>query len=270
MSALYAAFSQGKPSPLPELPVQYADFALWQRQWLRGEELERQLSYWRQQLSGAPTLLELPTDRPRPSVQSFRGTSLPVHFPRELSESLKSLAQREGVTPFMLVLALFQVLLHRYSGQQDVSVGSPIAGRRLAELEGLIGFFVNTLVLRTRLDGDPSVRELLQRVRETTLGAYAHQDLPFEKLVEELHPERNLSHSPLFQVWFVLDKPRLSDFSSAGPAHERAGARHRHLPLRPHPLPLRHSRGPRRAASTTTPTSSTPPPSPAWPSTCGC
>ncbi|MFY0565974.1 non-ribosomal peptide synthase/polyketide synthase [Archangium lansingense] len=216
MSTLYAAFSQGQPSPLPELPVQYADYALWQRQWLQGEELKRQISYWQQQLSGAPSLLELPTDRPRPSVQSFRGTTLPVHFPRELSESLKVLAQREGVTPFMLVLALFQVLLQRYSGQDDVSVGSPIAGRRLSELEGLIGFFVNTLVLRTRLEGNPTFRELLQRVRETTLGAYAHQDLPFEKLVEELQPERNLSHSPLFQVWFMLDKPRLSDFSSAG------------------------------------------------------
>ncbi|MCY1020604.1 non-ribosomal peptide synthase/polyketide synthase [Pyxidicoccus sp. MSG2] len=214
MSALYAAFVQGQPSPLPELPVQYADYAVWQRQWLVGEELERQLAYWKQQLAGAPPVLELPTDRPRPAVQTFRGTSLPLAFSRELSTGLKALAQREGVTPFMLVLTVFQVLLHRYSGQDDVSVGSPIAGRRLAELEGLAGFFVNSLVLRTRMEGNPSFRELLRQVRESTLGAYAHQDIPFEKLVEHFQPERNLSHSPLFQVWFVLDEPRLADFRS--------------------------------------------------------
>ncbi|QSQ23764.1 non-ribosomal peptide synthase/polyketide synthase [Pyxidicoccus parkwayensis] len=212
LSALYAAFVQGQPSPLPELAVQYADYAVWQRQWLVGEELERQLSYWKQQLAGAPPVLELPTDRPRPSVQSFRGTSLPLGFSKELSGELKALAQREGVTPFMLVLTVFQVLLHRYSGQDDVSVGSPIAGRRLAELEGLAGFFVNSLVLRTRMVGNPTFRELLKQVRETTLGAYAHQDIPFEKLVEDFQPERNLSHSPLFQVWFHLDEPRLADF----------------------------------------------------------
>ncbi|HZI08637.1 MAG TPA: condensation domain-containing protein, partial [Archangium sp.] len=215
VSALYEAFSKGRPSPLPELPVQYADYALWQRQWLVGAELERQFAYWKQQLAEAPPVLELPTDRPRPAVQTFRGTSFPVSLSGELSSALKALAQREGVTPFMLVLAAFQVLLHRYSGQKDIIVGSPIAGRRLAELEGLVGFFVNSLVLRTRLEDAPSFRALLPRVRETTLGAYAHQDIPFEKLVDELRPERTLGHSPLFQVWFSLDKPRLEDFTTS-------------------------------------------------------
>ncbi|NNB85299.1 amino acid adenylation domain-containing protein, partial [Corallococcus exiguus] len=207
MGTLYEAFTQGRPSPLPELAVQYADYAVWQRQWLREEELERQLAYWREQLSDIPSHLELPTDRRRPSVQTFRGTSHPVRLAPDLSASLRLLAQREGVTPFMLLLAAFQLLLSRYAGQDDISVGSPIAGRRLTELEGVIGFFINTLVLRTRIQQGASFRELLQRVRETTLGAYAHQDIPFEKLVEELKPERNLAHSPLFQVWFVLNQP---------------------------------------------------------------
>ncbi|RKG80159.1 amino acid adenylation domain-containing protein [Corallococcus exercitus] len=207
MGTLYEAFTQGRPSPLPELPVQYADYAVWQRQWLREAELERQLAYWREQLADIPSHLELPTDRRRPSVQTFRGTSHPVRLPPDLSASLRLLAQREGVTPFMLLLAAFQLLLSRYAGQDDISVGSPIAGRRLTELEGVIGFFINTLVLRTRIPQGSSFRELLQRVRETTLGAYAHQDIPFEKLVEELKPERNLAHSPLFQVWFVLNQP---------------------------------------------------------------
>jgi len=215
MSALYEAFAQGRPSPLPELAVQYADYALWQRQWLTGAELERQLGYWTRQLAGAPAVLALPHDRPRPAVQTFRGASVPVRLSGALSLALKGLAQREGVTPFMLVLAAFQVLLHRHSGQGDISVGSPIAGRRLAELEGLVGFFVNSLVLRTRLEDNPSFRALLPRVRETTLGAYAHQDIPFEKLVDELRPERDLGHAPLFQVWFSLDKPRLEDFSTS-------------------------------------------------------
>jgi amino acid adenylation domain-containing protein/non-ribosomal peptide synthase protein (TIGR01720 family) len=214
LSTLYAAYSQGRPSPLPELPVQYADYAVWQRQWLQGEELERQLAYWRQHLADAPPLLELPTDRPRPAVQTFRGAAFPVHVDKELSGALKALAQREGITLFMLVLAIYQLLLSRYSGQRDISVGSPTAGRRLAELEPLVGFFVNNLVLRTRLDGDPSFRELLQRVWEMTLNTYAHQDIPFEKLVDELQPRRNLGHSPLFQVWFVLDKARLADFTA--------------------------------------------------------
>ena len=216
MAALYQAFASGQPSPLPELPLQYADYAVWQRQWLQGAALEQQLSYWRQQLSGAPAALELPTDKPRPSVQSHRGAFLEVHLPKALSESLKAFCQREGVTPFMALLASFQVLLSRYSGQDDISVGSPIAGRRHSELEGLIGFFVNTLVLRARLSGVSSFRELLQQVRETTLGAFAHQDIPFEKLVEELRPPRDLSRSPLFQVMFALQNVPTGEFQLPG------------------------------------------------------
>ncbi|HZI10632.1 MAG TPA: amino acid adenylation domain-containing protein, partial [Myxococcus sp.] len=202
--ALYEAFASGQPSPLPPLPVQYADYAVWQRGWLQGQVLEQQLGWWKQQLSGAPPHLELATDFPRPAVLSHRGTSVPVQLPRELSESLKALAQREGATPFMLLLASWQLLLSRYSGQDDVVVGSPIAGRHHAETEGLIGFFINTLVLRARTEGARSFLQLLRQVRESTLGAYEHQDIPFEKLVEELHPARDLSRSPLFQAFFVL------------------------------------------------------------------
>ncbi|MDY7077386.1 MAG: amino acid adenylation domain-containing protein [Chloroflexota bacterium] len=204
IAALYQAFSAGEPSPLPELPVQYADFAHWQRNWLQDEVLEAQLSYWKQQLSGSAPLLELPTDRPRPAVQTFRGGHQAFVFPRELSAPLRALSQQEGATMFMTLLAAFQTLLYRYTGQEDVSVGTPIANRNRAETEGLIGFFVNTLVLRTDLSGDPSFRELLNRVREVALGAYTHQDLPFEKLVDTLQPERDLSHTPLFQVMFII------------------------------------------------------------------
>ncbi|MFP2923716.1 non-ribosomal peptide synthetase, partial [Pyxidicoccus sp. 3LG] len=206
MTALYAAFTSGQPSPLPELPVQYADFTSWQRGWLRGDVLEAQLGWWREQLSGAPAALELPTDRPYPAVPSRRGASVPVALEGSVATSLEALARREGVTPFMLLLAaLPDVLLARYSGQDDITVGSPIAGRNRSETEGLIGFFVNTLVLRTRLDSEQTFRELLARVRETTLGAYAHQDVPFEKLVEELQPSRDLRRPPLFQVMFTLE-----------------------------------------------------------------
>jgi amino acid adenylation domain-containing protein len=205
LTALYAAFSQGLPSPLPALPLQYADHAVWQRKWLQGEPLDAQLRYWKTRLDGAPGLLELPTDKPRPAVQSLDGAFAPFSLGRPLSQAVHALARREGVTPFMVLLAAFQAVLARYSGQEDVSIGSPIAGRTRAETEGLIGFFVNTLVLRTRLEGQPSFLELLARVREVTLGAYSHQDVPFEKLVEELRPERSLSHSPLFQVMLTLD-----------------------------------------------------------------
>src|SRR5205085_3180491 len=187
-------------SPLPDLPVQYADYAVWQRQLLMGEALDRQLSYWKERLTGAPPVLELPTDRPRPKVQNFRGATLAVELPPEITEELKALSRGEGVTLYMTLLAAFQTLLHRYTGQDDITVGSPIAGRNRSELEPLIGFFANTLVLRTDLSGDPSFRELLRRVRGMALGAYAHQDVPFERLVEELRPERSLSHTPLFQV----------------------------------------------------------------------
>ncbi|RKG63993.1 amino acid adenylation domain-containing protein, partial [Corallococcus sp. CA054B] len=204
LATSYAAFSAGREPSLAPLPVQYADFALWQRQWLQGETLESQLGYWKQQLAGAPAALELPTDRPRPAVQSRRGATVPVHFPSELTDSLRSLAQREGATPFMLLLSAFQLLLSRYSGQDDISVGSPIAGRTHAEAEGLIGFFVNTLVLRAHVRPEDSFRQLLAQVKATTLAAYEHQHVPFEKLVEVLQPSRDLSRSPLFQVMLVL------------------------------------------------------------------
>ncbi|HEV8583000.1 MAG TPA: amino acid adenylation domain-containing protein [Thermoanaerobaculia bacterium] len=196
LTALYEAFAAGRPSPLPELPVQYADFAVWQRRWLSGETLTRQLEFWRRQLAGAPASLDLPTDFPRPPVQTFNGATCSA----ELPAGLEAFCRREGVTRFMLLLAAFDVLLCRYSGQQDVLIGSPVANRNRAEIEGLIGFFVNTLVLRTRLGEAASFRDLLRQVRETALAAYGHQDLPFETLVEELRPERDLSHSPFFQA----------------------------------------------------------------------
>ena len=204
IAALYEARLQGLPSPLPELPVQYADYAVWQQEWLQGEVLERQLAYWKRQLQGAPPMLELYTDRPRPAVQTYRGAHVPVRLPKEITERLDALCRREGVTLFMTLLAAFKTLLYFYSRQADILVGAPIANRGRAGLEDLIGFFVNTLVMRTDLSGDPTFAELLARVREITLGAYAHQDVPFERLVEELQPERSLSHTPLFQVLFVL------------------------------------------------------------------
>ncbi|MBZ4336622.1 non-ribosomal peptide synthetase, partial [Corallococcus sp. AS-1-12] len=206
VGALYAAFHAGQPSPLPELAFQYADFAAWQRGWLHGPALEAQLDWWRGQLSGAAPFLDLPTDRPRPATQTFRGATVPVRMPLALALAVRELCQREGVTPFMLLLAAFQVLLHRYSGQDDISVGSPIAGRNVAESEELLGLFVNSLVLRARLGEATTFRQLLAQVRETTLGAYAHQDLPFERLVEALRPARDLSRPPLFQVMFVHDQ----------------------------------------------------------------
>jgi amino acid adenylation domain-containing protein len=204
LAALYAAFSSGKASPLPELPVQYTDFAVWQRQWLQGEVLEQQLAYWKQQLAGSPPRLELPADRPRPLTQTYRGARQALVLPPPLSDALRALSQREGVTLFMTLLAAFQTLLSRYTGQPDILVGSPIAGRNRVATEGLIGFFVNTLVLRTDLSGEPTFRQLLHRVREVASEAYMHQDLPFERLVEELQPERILSHSALFQVFFNM------------------------------------------------------------------
>ncbi|BAY46081.1 amino acid adenylation domain-containing protein [Scytonema sp. HK-05] len=204
LTTLYQAFKDGLSNPLPELPIQYADFAVWQREWLSGEVLQKQLNYWKQQLTGATPVLELPTDRPRPPVQSYRGARQFFVLPQSLSQALHGLSRQEGVTLFMTLLAAFQTLLYRYSRQEDILVGSPIAGRNREEIEGLIGFFVNTLVLRTDMSGNPNFRELLQRVRSTAMSAYAHQDLPFEKLVEQLQPERSLSYHPLFQVMFVL------------------------------------------------------------------
>jgi amino acid adenylation domain-containing protein len=202
LSAIYEAFVSGKTSPLPELPIQYADYAVWQREWLQGDILERQLSYWKKQLAGLGAL-QLPTDRPRPSVRSFQGKRQTLDLSKQLSQKLEALSRQQGTTLFMTLLAAFQTLLYRYTGQEDIAVGCPIAGRTRQELEELIGFFVNTLIMRVNFSGNPTFRELLARIREVALGAYAHQDLPFEKLVEELQPERNLTHSPLFQVAFA-------------------------------------------------------------------
>jgi pristinamycin I synthase-3/4 len=203
LSTLYAAQVAGEPSPLPELPVQYADFAVWQRRWLQGEVLEGQLSYWRERLTGVP-VLDLPTDHPRRARSAAAGDWRPVLLAPELTHGLRAISRRQGTTLFMTLLAAFQALLYRITGQDDVAVGSPIANRNRGELEDLIGFFVNMLVLRTDLSGNPAFAELVDRVRETALGAYAHQDLPFEKLVGELQPDRDLLHNPLFQVGFQL------------------------------------------------------------------
>ncbi|MUG99068.1 amino acid adenylation domain-containing protein, partial [Scytonema sp. UIC 10036] len=208
-------------SSLPELPLQYADFACWQREWLQGEgtngysPLQTQLEYWRQQLKGV-SMLHLPTDRARGTVQSYQGGTQFIEISQQLADELQILSQHAGVTLFMTLLAAFQTLLYRYTYQEDIVVGSPIANRNRSEIEGLIGFFVNSLVLRTDLSGNPTFRELLGRVREVTLGAYSHQDLPFEKLVEELHPERNLSHHPLFQVVFGFENAPMSALELPG------------------------------------------------------
>jgi amino acid adenylation domain-containing protein len=204
LTALYTAFSQGQPSPLSELSIQYADFVIWQRKWLQGEVLQTQLDYWKQQLGGNLPILELPTDKPRPAIQSNNGATQSFRLSKSLTEKLKDLSKQEEVTLFMTLLAAFKVLLYRYTQQEDIIVGTPIANRNRAEIEGLIGFFVNTLVLRTNLGNNPIFREFLQQVREVTLDAYANQDLPFERLVEELQIKRDLTHNPLFQVMFIL------------------------------------------------------------------
>ena len=216
MAMLYDAFCSERPASLPEMPVQYADFAHWQRNWLAGEVLETQLSYWKEQLRGAPPLLELPTDHPRPAIQTFHGAHQSILLAPIVGDRLKALSRQEGVTLFMTMLAAFQVLLQGYTNQDDLVIGTPIANRNRLETEGLIGFFVNTLVLRTGLSGNPTFRDLLRRVREVCLGAYAHQDLPFEKLVEELHLARDLSRNPLFQVMFVLQNTPLQAMEPAG------------------------------------------------------
>ncbi|MFP4120964.1 amino acid adenylation domain-containing protein [Coleofasciculus sp.] len=216
VAAVYEAFCVGKPSPLPELPIQYADFAVWQREWLQGQVMETELAYWQQQLSNPPSLLQLPTDYPRPAIQTGQGATQFFSLSPNLTEALKALSRQENVTLFMTLLAAFMTLLHRYTGQDDILVGSPIANRNRAEVEGIIGFFVNTLVLRNHLSGNLSFRELLSQVREVCLGAYAHQNLPFEKLVEALNLERNLSHNPLFQVMFALQNAPQEDLAISG------------------------------------------------------
>ncbi|MDQ4124733.1 MAG: amino acid adenylation domain-containing protein, partial [Actinomycetota bacterium] len=216
LSEIYTALVDDREPKLEPLPLQYADFAVWQRKWFQGAELERQLSYWTDHLSGAPAALDLPTDYPRPPIQTFEGASITFSLPEDLSEDVKELARSNGVTVFMLGLAAFTTLLHRYTGATDIVVGTPIAGRNRSEIEGLIGFFVNTLVMRTDLSGDPSFAELMERVRDVALGAYAHQDLPFEKLVEEMKPPRDLSHAPLFQVAFGFQNTPAPEFELTG------------------------------------------------------
>jgi amino acid adenylation domain-containing protein len=215
-SVLYKAFVQDQPSPLPPLPIQYVDFAHWQRQWLQGDVLQQQVNYWKQQLANAPALLELPTDHPRPPVQRFQGANLPLSLSPELTAQLKSLSQQTGSTLFMTLLSAFATLLSRYSGQSDIVIGSPIANRTHRQTESLIGFFVNTLVLRLDLSGNPPFDTVLQQARRVALEAYTHQDIPFEQLVEELKPARNMSHSPLFQVMLVLQNAPMSNLEMSG------------------------------------------------------
>ncbi|HEV8395078.1 MAG TPA: condensation domain-containing protein, partial [Vicinamibacterales bacterium] len=203
LETLYAACASGRPTPLPALPIQFGDFAVWQRTRLQGDALERQLAYWKEQLAGMPSVLDLPADRPRPDSPTFRGASYAMEIPGELTERLKALGQREDATPFMTLITAFQTLLHRYTAQADFAVGTAIANRSRTETEGLVGLFANTLVMRADLSGRPSFREALQRTRTTALDAYAHQDVPFERLVDELHAKRDHRHNPLFQVMFA-------------------------------------------------------------------
>jgi len=220
LTALYGAFTEGRPSPLPELPVQYPDFAVWQRLWLSGETLNRRLEHWSERLAGAPELIELPIDRPRPPVQTERGAVVPLGVPAAETGALRELAQSGGATLFMALLALFDTLLHRLSGADDLVVGTPIAGRSRREIEGLIGFFVNTLPLRARLSGEESFRALLERVRDDTLDAFEHQDVPFEKLVERLDVRRDPSRSPVFQVVLALQNTPMGRHELPGVAFE--------------------------------------------------
>jgi hypothetical protein len=216
LSALYCAFLERRDASLPDLAVQYADYAEWQREWLKSGILEKQIAFWKKHLRGAPAELALPTDRPRPASKTFQGALERRTIPLELSRKLKALAQREGVTLFMMSLAAFSVLLHRYTGQSDIVIGSPITNRTRLELERLIGFFLNTLALRADLSGSPSFREVLRRIRDVCLQAFGNQELPFERLVEELAPERNLGHNPLFQVMFVFQNEPLANRQISG------------------------------------------------------
>jgi amino acid adenylation domain-containing protein len=220
VEALYQAYSMGEASPLAELPIQYADFAVWQREWLQGAALDKLLAYWRRQLAGAPQALELPLDHPRPEAPILRGERLPMRLSKILTNELLALSRSEGVTLYMALLAAFDVLLSAYSGQRDIVVGTPIANRDRIETERVIGFFVNTIVMRADLSGDPTFRELLRRVRETALNAYAHQDLPFEKLVEELKPSRDINRNPIFQVMFGLHTIPGQAVAPAGSSYE--------------------------------------------------
>jgi len=204
MALLYAAYVQGQESPLREMPLQYADYTLWQVQWLSGEVFVRQMEYWKEQLAGMPEFLELPTDKPRPAVPQHRGSTETATIGRDYWEKMKLFSRQEGASVFMTLLAIYQALLSRYTGQTDFGVGTPITNRRHMKMEGMIGFCVNTLIMRANLKGEPTFKEVLERVRKATLEAFDHQDLPLEKLVEELSPERQFSGSPLFQVTFTF------------------------------------------------------------------
>jgi len=230
LGEIYVALSQGKPSPLAELEIQYADYAAWQRMVLKGAVLENQLSYWREHLRGAPPLLELPTDRPRPPARTFAGAYEAIPFSSNIADAVKEFSQQHGVTPFMTMLAAFQALLARYSGQPRIVLGTDIANRTTAETERVIGFFINLLPLQTDVSGDPTFRELVERVRSVALGAYAHQDVPFDKVVEDLQPERSPSHNPIVQALFVM---------------QNIPAQRRELPgveLSLFPIPIKHSK----------------------------
>jgi hypothetical protein len=215
-AALYAAYATGRPSPLAELPIQYADYSVWQRERLSGEEFDRQLSYWRAELEGLPPTLDLDCARPRPAHPTHRGATHRQTLSPALADALRELSRREGVTVFITLLAAFKALLFYHSGREDLVVGSPLANRNYVELENLIGFFANPLVLRTRLAGDPTFRGLVGRVNDVSLGAHAHQELPFQKLVEALRIERDLGRHPLFQISFTLDSPRAQAVADAG------------------------------------------------------
>ena len=216
LAALYEAFSADRPSPLPELPIQYCDYSTWQRDWLQGDDLQSQLAYWKQKLIGMSEALELPSDRPRPPVQSIWGAKHFLKIPKQLTDILRAIAQEEKASLFMTLLAAWKVLLHRYTGQNDIVVGAPVANRNRSEFEGMVGFFVNSLILRTDLSGDPGFRELLRRVRETTFEAFANQDFPFERLVEVLQPTRSMSRNPLFQSDFILQNSPRSAYQVTG------------------------------------------------------
>jgi NRPS condensation-like uncharacterized protein len=216
LSTLYQTFAKNLPSPLADLPIQYADFAVWQRQWLNEDILKPKLDYWKQKLAGTPPLLELPTDRPRPPVDSMQGDSETFQLNAEVTEKLKNLSKRSGATLYMILLAALATLLFRYSSQEDIVIGSPIANRYPKETEPLIGLFINTLVLRIDLGEDPSFLELLNRVRQVTLEAYENQNVPFEKLVKELNVKRDLSRNPLFQVWYTLQNTAVEGLELTG------------------------------------------------------
>ncbi len=215
LSVLYPSFLRGEPSPLPDLTIQYADYAVWKRDWLAGDVLDAQLVYWTGQLAGVPDL-ELPTDRPRRPVATQRGAMRSTTLPTTILESVRALGRQERATLYMTLLAAFQVLLFRYSGQDDIAVGTPFAGRSRPELEGLIGLFVNTLVMRGDLSGDPGFRELLRRIRRTAIEAYAHQDLPFDQLVTAARYDRDAGRTPLFQVMFALQNAPLPSLQVPG------------------------------------------------------